>query len=152
MALKNFAVMSFDGIYLLMPQSVVATIELVNCVDPEAVTTGALGALKSGGGEWPVFALTKDFKICPELPASYRFCVAFNDDDEPAFALACEEVSTLSMDNVDQIKPVQTCMRTLNCPLESLLLNDGKLMLVSDIGTMRQFLLPEALAPEVALA
>lgn len=149
MAQKKLAVMSFDGIHLLLPQEVVATIEVAHSIDHEVDTPGALGTLISGAHEWPAFALTADFKTQSERPASYRFCVGFNRDDRAAFAIACEEVSTLVVDNINQFKPLQTCMRTSACPVESLLLKDNKLMLVSGVETMHHFLVPGALAQEV---
>jgi hypothetical protein len=149
---KNLAVMSFDGIHLLLPQQNVATIEVANSIADEVDIPGALGTLKSGARVWPVFALTADFKIQYERPSSYRFCVGFNHDDQEAFSLACEEVSTLSVDNLDQFKPLHACMQTLGCPLESLLLKDNKMMLVSDIEIMSQFLMPGIFVPEVAQA
>jgi len=152
METTNLAVMSFDGIHLLLPQQSVATIEVANSIADKVDTPNALGSLKSSAGVWPVFALTAEFKIQNERPSAYRFCVGFNRDDREAFSLACEEVSTLSVDNIDQFKPVHACMRTLHCPVESLLLKDNKLMLVSGIEAMYQFLLPGTLMPEVAQA
>ena len=148
----NLAVMSFDGIHLLLPQQSVATIEVANSIADEVDTPGALGTLKSSAGEWPVFALTAGFKAQYERPSTYRYCVGFNRDDKEAFSLACEEVSTLSVDNINQFKPLHECMRTSDCPLESLLLKDNKLMLVSGIETIYQFLVPGILVPEVAQA
>ncbi len=144
--------MSFDGVHLLLPQQDVATIEVVKSMGGEVGVAGSIGILKSGGREWPVFALTADFKPRLECPASYRFCVCFNRDDREAFSIACEEVSTYSVDNTDQLKRVQTCMRTSDCPIESLLLKDNELMLVSGMETMHQFLVPEAEVPGVAEA
>ena len=148
----NLAVMSFDGIHLLLPQQSVATIEVANSIADKVDAPNAVGSLKCSAGVWPVFALTAEFKVRNERPSAYRFCVGFNRDEREVFSLACEEVSTLSVDNVDQLKPVHTCMRTLSCPIESLLLKDNKLSLVSGIEAMYQFLLHGTLIPEVAQA
>ena len=152
MDLNNLAVMSFDGVHLLLPQQGVATIEVAKSIEDEVSVAGSIGTLNSGGREWPVFALTADFKTRLECPSSYKFCVGFDRDDREAFSIACEEVSTLSVDYIDQLKRVQTCMRTPDCPIESLLLRDNELMLVSGIETMHRFLVPEAEVPEVAEA
>ena len=149
MELKNLAVMRFDGVRLLLPQQSVATIDVVKSMGDEVNIVGSVGTLNSGGREWSVFALTADFKIRHECPSSYKYCVGFNRDDREAFSIACEEVSTLSVENIDQFKLVQTCMRTSDCPIESLLLKDNELMLVSGLETMHQFLVPEVKVPEV---
>ena len=152
MELKHLAVMSFDGTHLLLPQQTVTTIEVASSIDSEVDTPGALGRLKSGGHEWPVFALTTDLKTRSERPSSYRFCVAFNRDDGGAFAIACEQVSALAVDNMNQIKPLHSCMRTSGCPVEWLLLKDHQLMFISGVEAMHEFLMPEIIALEIAQA
>ena len=152
MELKNFAVMSFDGVHLLLPQPGVAVIEVAKSIGNEVNVAGSAGTLSSGGREWPVFALTADFETRLECPPSYKYCVGFDRDDREAFSIACEEVSTLSIDDIDQLKAVHTCMRTSDCPIESLLLKDSNLMLISEIETMHRFLVTEVEASEVAEA
>ena len=61
MDVTNLAVINFDGVNLLLPQHQVGTIEVANSIDIQDGTSGAVGALRSGGSEWPVFALTSDF-------------------------------------------------------------------------------------------
>jgi hypothetical protein len=146
MAETRLALISFDGVNLLLPQSGVATIETAASVSPEASVSGAIGVLKSAAGEWPVYALAADFTPRTDCPASYKYCVAVNCGHETAFSLACEEVGSISVDDEDDLKPMQACMRTPQNPIESLVLRDGKLMLVSDVQAMQHYLLPEAAA------
>jgi chemotaxis signal transduction protein len=146
MAEQNLALISFDGVHLLLPQGGVATIETTDSIDRQASAAGSLGTLRSGGGEWPVYALASDFKPRTECPPSYKYCVAINRNNEAAFSLLCEEVGTVSVVNEDDIQPLQACMRGERNPIESLLLKDDKLMLVSDIEAMQHYLLPEAAA------
>ena len=141
---KNLAVMSFDGVHLLLPQQGVATIEVANSISDDSDSPGAIGTLKSGGHEWPVFALKADFETLPDCPPNYKFCVGINLDNQEAFSIACEEVSTLSVEKPGDLKSVQPCMRTPDCPFESLLIKDDKMMLVSTVESMQQFLMPEA--------
>ena len=143
---KNLAVMSFDGTHLLLPQQGVQTIEVIGSMNRHTDTPGVIGVLKLADREWPAFALTANFKPYPDFPESYKFCVAFNLDSEAAFTIICEEVSTVTVVDVDEIKPLQTCMRTPGNPIEALLLRDNKLMMVSDIETMQQFLLRDVAA------
>lgn len=131
---------------MLLPQGGVATIETASNIDREAAESGSVGTLRAGGGEWPAYALASDFKPQAECPPSYKYCVAINCDNQAAFSLVCEEVGTVSLISEDELKPLQDCMRTDRNPIESLLLKDNKLMLVSDIEAMQQYLLPEAAA------
>jgi hypothetical protein len=143
MDVKHLAVLSFEGIHLLLPQQEVATIEVVDKIHEGGEVAGALGTMKSGGLEWPVFALTSELNPRPERPANYRFCVCINDTTETeAFSIACEEVSTLEIKNESELKLVQSCMRTSQCPIEALILKDNQMMLVSKAETMQQFLMP----------
>lgn len=144
MGVVNLAVLSFDGVHLLLPQHEVATIEVVNSIIDENDTPGAFGTLKSAGREWPVFALTSDFEKQLECPSNYKFCVGINYEKQAeAFSIACEEVSTLKIENASDLKSVQACMRTPECPIEALVLKDDQLMLMSHVATMRQFLMSE---------
>lgn len=146
MAEQNLALISFDGVHLLLPQGGVATIETASNIDRESTDSGSIGTLRTGGGEWPVYALASDFKPQDDCPPSYKYCIAMNRNNEAAFSLACEEVSTVSVVSEDEFKPLQACMRTEQNPIESLLLKDDKLMLVSDIEAMQHYLFPEAAA------
>lgn len=144
MAVTSLAVMSFDGVQLLLPQQGVATIEVVKSIRDEDGIPGSIGILKSSGREWPVFALRSDFKTLSDCPVSYKFCVGINLDNQEAFSIACEEVSTLSVENPSDFIPVQTSMLIPGCPFESLLMKSDKMMLVSSVETMQQFLSQEA--------
>ena len=146
MEVKNLAVMSFDGIHLLLPQQSVATVEMADSIDAEVDIVGSIGTLNSGGNKWPVFALTSEFKTRPDRPGTYRFCVGISHDDREAFSIACEEVGTLSVENASDLKSIDPCMRTSACPIDSLMLKDNKLMLVGNIETMKQFLISGAMA------
>jgi hypothetical protein len=142
MDIKHLAVLSFEGINLLLPQQEVATIEVVNAIEEEGDVPGALGTLKSGDREWPVFALTSEFEQRRERPPNYKYCVGINDASKAeAFSIVCEEVSTLEIENADELKSVQACMRTAACPVEALILKDNQLMLVSNAEIMQQFLM-----------
>lgn len=146
MSEQNLALISFDGVHLLLPQGGVATIETTNNIDRGSDASGSIGTLKSGGGEWPVYALASDFKPQADCPPTYKYCVAINCNNVAAFSLVCEEVGTVSVIDEDELKPLQACMRTDQNPIESLLLKDDKLMLVSDIEALQHYLLPEAAA------
>ena len=143
MEVINLAVMSFDGVHLLLPQQDVATIEVATGIGDEVDAAGSIGTMNSGGQKWPVFVLTSDLKTRPDRPETYKFCVGFNHDDQEAFSIACEEVSALSVENASDLKPVHACMRVSNCLVKSLLLKDSNMMLVSDIELMHQFLMPK---------
>jgi len=136
----NLAVINFDTVQLLIPQAAIATIEMIDNMEADAGTAGTVGRLRSGGREWPVYALSADLSRRTECMASNKYCVAFEIDGEPAFSLACDEVSSLALDSADQIKPLQSFMRNHGNPIEALMLKDDRLMLVSRVESMQKFL------------
>jgi len=146
MSEKKLALISFDGVHLLMPQGGVTTIETASNVEPASSADGAIGTLRAAGGEWPVYALAGDFSTRDACPPSYKYCVAINASGGTGFSLVCEQVGTVSVDDENELQPLQACMRSAGNPIESLLLRDNKLMLVSDAESMSQYLLPEAAA------
>lgn len=143
---KNLAVISFDGVHLLLPQQAVATIEMASQIVKNDIPGETIGTLKTDTGEWPAYALAADFKARADCPPGYRYCVAINLENQAAFSIVCEEVSALIIDSDEELKPLQTCMRTEDNPIASVMLKDGKLMLVSDVATMQHFLTPRAAA------
>lgn len=141
----TLAVMSFDGVSLLLPQAGVGTVEMASSVEQgQTDAPGAVGRLKSGGREWATFVLASDFSRQASQPDHYKFCVGINDENQnEAFAIACEQVGTVNIENENQLQAVEACMRTDDCPIEALMLKDNQLMLMSDVETMRRFLIPE---------
>ena len=146
MSEKKLALISFDGVHLLLPQGGVATIETTASVETGITADGAIGTLRAAGGEWPAYALTSNFRPHSECPPSYKYCVAINRENGAAFSLLCEQISTITVADETEFEPLEACMRNANNPIDSLLLKDDKLMLVSDAESMSQFLLPEAAA------
>ena len=136
----NLAVVDFDSVQLLFPQGGIATIEMIENMEAETDTVGAIGRLRSAGREWPVYALDADLGRRGERSASSKYCVAFNIDGQPAFSIACDQVSSMTVQSPDQIKPLQGFMRNANNPIEAMLLQDDRLMLVSQVDSMHRYL------------
>ena len=135
----NLAVINFDSVQLLFPQGGVATIEIIENME-SAAAAGTIGRLRSGGREWPVYALDADLNRRRESSVSSKYCVAFDIDGQPAFSLACDQVSSLTLHSTDQIKPLLSCMRDPKNPVEALLLQDDRIMLMSQVEAMHRFL------------
>ena len=142
----NLAILTFDGVNLLLPQANVVTIEMSTTFDQRANSNGALGNLSMGNLEWPVYALDANFRPLDRCPEEYRYCVAVSINGAEAFSLACEEVGAILVESEDEINPLQDCMKTPTNPIESLLFKDDRLMLLSNVNSMANFLSLEAAA------
>ena len=93
-----------------------------------------------------MFALGADFKPHGNRPDSYKYCVAVNHENQAAFSLLCEEVGTVEVADSDELRPLQACMRTAGNPIESVILKDGRLMLVGGIASLQHYLAAEEAA------
>ena len=136
----NMALMMFDTRGILIPQGAVATIEMISSLEPDDGHTGAIGRLRSGGREWPVFALDRNLAPIGEAAPTSKYCVAFDIDGETAFALVCDEVSSMALASTDEINPLQACMRNAASPIEAMVMREGQLLLLSRVETMHRYL------------
>lgn len=140
LAVKNYAMLCFGGVRLLVPRENVATVEASETIVFASNVAGAVGSLLSDGGEWPVFVLSENFEPRSECPPAYLFCVAINCGNGGAFAIACNDVGRISISNGDGVVPLQACMRLPHGPIESLMPRNGKLLLLSDVDAMWRYL------------
>ena len=145
MAENTLALMSFDGIHLLLPQQRVATIEMAAGLEAGGAP-GSVGLLRVGALQWSAWALTAQMESRAAVPSGYRYCVAINHADRPAFAIVCEEVGTVALADAAECEPLQACMRRPNNPVSALLYRDGRMMLVSDVDSMQGYLRTRAAA------
>ena len=136
----NMAVVGFNGIQLLIPQTSVATIEMIENLRAGDAAPGAIGFIHAGDREWPVYALDAELAVASERGPHNRYCVAFDLAGQPAFALTCDVVSSLELASADEFQPLQPCMQMPGSPLHALVMRDGELMLVSRVEAMRRFL------------
>ncbi len=143
---NNMALIIFGGVNLLLPQSAVITIEMVENIDSEVSANGAVGTLKSSEGEWPVYVLDQEFKSSQDYPPEYKYCVAVNNPGNVSFSILCEEVGSVMIEHESELKPLQACMNSATNPIVSLVYKDEKLMLLGDIEAMQNYLNLEAAA------
>ncbi len=136
----NMAVVGFDGVQLLIPQSSVATIEMIENLKDGDAAPGAIGFIHAGDREWPVFTFDASLQICAERATTNRYCVAFDLEGKPAFALTCDVVSSLELESADEIHRLQPCMQLPSSPLHALVMKNGAMMLVSRVEALRHFL------------
>ena len=142
----DFALVGFDSITLLIPQRAIATIEMITSLDAQSDVENTVGSLSATGKRWPVYALSADFSLQSECPATSKYCVAFDIDSQPAFAITCDEVSSLMLTSSEKIFALQDCMRSAGSPFEGLLLRDDRVMFCSSEQAMHEFLMMDIAA------
>ena len=130
---KRYAMLNFDRLKLCIPQVEVLNIELASSLQQSnTMERLALGYLKQGDIEVPVYSMTED--LCPAalMTNKYRNCIAFHIDGHPLFALACDSVEPLECDESTLIQPLPEPMITDNSPVRGLIILKDKLMFTSD--------------------
>ena len=137
----RYAVLTMDNLRLLVPQ------HQVHALEP------GFDALRSEGDEtrWiavagarsPVYCLSEDLKPIHEVPASRHICVLLNIG-AGLFGVLCDQVVMLEQAGLE-ILPLPECMRTLNTPLQGLVLQGEQVLCVSSaqdllacVGDQRQ--------------
>lgn len=146
MVMKNYAMLCFGGVRLLVPQENVATVEASEAIERESDVPGAVGSLAAEGGEWPVFVLSESFETRANCPPAFIFCVAINCSDGATFAIACDDVSKISIANDGEFIPLRPCMRLPQGPIVSMMPRNGKLLMLSDAQALWRYLVRDRAA------
>jgi len=119
-----FAALTLDGYRWLLPQTEIYSLESLPDIDQEVRAPHSIGAVGSGGEWWPVYCLSGELQLLPQIPDSRRACVLLNNRADH-FGLVCDQVETLA--EAPRLLDVPVCMRLPDSPLQALTLLDGGL-------------------------
>ncbi len=137
----NFALLKIGSLELCFPQNQVLNIELIGAVEKSvAVELPAVGCLMHQGIEVPVYLMTEEFSLTTLMLEERRTCVSFHAEGEPLFALACDTVEPVQLDETMQFRFLPEPMMTDRTPVVKLLKRGDNLAYLSDAMTMSHFL------------
>jgi hypothetical protein len=118
-----FAVLALDGRKWLVPQAEVQSLESLLDIDPEVRIPHSVGAVAFAGEWWPVYCLSGELRMLPQLPGSRRACLLL-DNGADRFGLVCDQVEALA--EVPHLLALPACMALPDSPIQALvLLDDG---------------------------
>ena len=123
----RYAVLTMDGLGLLIPQHQVHALE--PGVDVQRSQGDGADWIAVGGAPSPVYCLSADLKPIREVPAGRHICVLL-DIGPRLFGVLCDQVVMLDQAGLD-IPPLQGCMRTPGTPLHGLVLQGEQVMCVT---------------------
>lgn len=134
----HFALLSIDGLSLLLPQQDIHTVEPV--LDLEPATNGGVhvGWISRDQERWPVHCLSADLELMRELPIERRVCVIL-DHDGLGFGLACEQMTSLQQAHLSFFA-VPECMRMPGSPLRALARHSERVLCVTTAADLAGFL------------
>lgn len=125
-AFTRYALLTMDGLQLLMPQNQVHALE--PSFDVQYPDTGGVGWITVAGLRSPVYCLSEDLKPLRKTPASRPICVLL-DGGAGLFGVLCDEVTMFEQDEPN-IAPLPACMRTPGTPLRGVVLDGEQVLCV----------------------
>lgn len=137
----NHALLKLDRQLLALPQTDVVTVELASMAMVLGTEgTAAAGLIEYDNDEWLVFSLDEELRVTLEFPQRRRFCVCFGADEASRFALLCDEVSILNVKEDGHPELLPDFMRIGNTPVNGMLYDNSKLVLMSNYERMTSYL------------
>lgn len=121
--------MVFDGLHLFVPQSDVISVEIISDILITYTTIGAIGwfGQHGQGGDLPIFCLSQNMTLLPEMPDSRQFFVLLKAPRLP-LGIACDEVETVNFAK-EQLHPqkIPSVMKAPGSPIGQLLIYQGRI-------------------------
>ena len=130
-----------DGQSLLIAHIHIHSVEPILDVAVEAGHGQALGVLRLGEAQWPVYCVDGDLNILERLPATRRACVLLKSD-HGGICILCDEVRVVDNTALTLV-PVPPCMSGEQSLMESLAIIDGKITCVLGTDRLSAMLLAE---------
>jgi hypothetical protein len=114
---QNFTRLTLDGWQWLIPRIEAQGLESLLDLDREVRVPHSIGALGIAGEWWPVYCLSGELRLLPELAATRQVCLLLSNGVD-RFGLACDQVDTVP--EALLLHPVPVCMTSPDSPMLAL--------------------------------
>lgn len=118
---QNFTRLTLDGWQWLVPRTEAQGLESLLDIDREVRVSHSIGAVGIAGEWWPVYCLSGELRVLPELPATRQVCLLLSNGVD-RFGLACDQVDTVT--ESIHLHPVPVCMTAPDSPILALAVLD----------------------------
>ncbi|MDG4553058.1 MAG: hypothetical protein P9E24_02240 [Candidatus Competibacter sp.] len=115
--IRALATLTLDGYPWLLPQTEIHSLESPLDIDREVQAPHSIGAIALGGEWWPVYCLSGELQLLPQLPDSRRIC-ALLDNGVDRFGMVCDQVEALA--KTPPLLALPACMGTPDSPIQAL--------------------------------
>ncbi|HEU0187136.1 MAG TPA: chemotaxis protein CheW [Gallionellaceae bacterium] len=132
------AVLRIQGLQLMFPQNEVRTLEAASDVDGNAPLPGSAGWINYLRQRWPVYCLSEQLVLQMEVPVERRACALFALN-QGYLGLLCDDVAIMKQVN-SQNFALPTIMRNAHTPIQSMLIQDGRLLCASSAQQLAAYL------------
>ena len=115
-----FELLTFDGVYLLLPRDEIISAELVDDVHPS--DDNGSRVIDYEGEEYPVFSLNAELGILSDIPTDHTACVCCRSKtDNSRFALSCALAEPFFLGTLDVLQEIPEVMSNPQSPVQMLL-------------------------------
>ena len=117
MDIRSFTRLTLDGRQWLVPRAEAQGLEALLDLDREVQAPYSVGALGIAGEWWPVYCLSGELRLLPELPVARQACLLLSNGVD-RFGLACDQVDTAPESLA--LHPAPACMNPPDSPILAL--------------------------------
>lgn len=134
-----YAVLSFDGRRLLLPQAEIRSLEpLLDVQAARAEFPGSIGAILFEGERWPVYGVNRELALLDVSLPTRRVCVMLSLG-EGYLGLLCDEIAPFGSSN-PTLQPLPACMARPDSPVHALVNHEGEIGIVTTTARLWAFL------------
>ena len=134
---RDLALMTVDGLNLLLPQGAIRSLEPVLDVEPYEGDEVKAGVLWFDSELWPVHCFDKNLAALATIPESRRVCVVFSAA-RGYFCVLCDAVRMLRREDV-KTTPLPVCMNSGGNPFYSLAVVDRGVGCLTSVDDLMAF-------------
>jgi len=134
-----YAVLSFDGRRLLLPQAEIRSLEpLLDVQAALAEFPGSIGAILFEGERWPVYGVDRELALLDVPPPTRRVCVMLSLG-EGYLGMLCDQIAPFGSSN-PALQPLPACMARPDSPVHALVVYEGEISVVTTTARLWAFL------------
>lgn len=134
-----YAVLSFDGRHLLLPQTEIRSLEPLLDVQASLVEfPGSIGAILFEGERWPVYGVNRELALLDVSPPNRRVCVMLSLG-EGYLGLLCDQIAPFGSSD-PALQPLPACMARPDSPVYALVVYEGEIGIVTTTARLWAFL------------
>lgn len=139
-SLQNTAILSMGAVHIAVPQADIISVDVAADARPgQSENMLCAASLHKQEKQWPVYAFSEKLVPRSQVPESCRFfaCMQF---DDVKFALACDGIELIKLDDEIQQQNLPNIMQENNTPILKLIKFQQGVALQSDAHSINSYL------------
>jgi len=134
---QAYALLSIDGLSLLIPRHEIRSLVLVDDIHVAIETEeNAMGHIAFENRDWPVFSLSRQLIPLHSITEASRICVILHIDNK-YIGLLCDQIQNIEQ---QQVQGLRACMHTTDTPILGLLIYENAVACATSTKRLNTFL------------